>query len=60
MGEREPSEHGGGAMEDLLPEISEDKPIGRGSQASRARRAPREHNKGTMHQSIFIEAVCRR
>lgn len=24
------------------------------------KQAPREHDKGTMHQSIFIEAVCRR
>lgn len=40
MGEREPSEQGGGAMEDLLPEISEDKPIGRGGQASRAQASP--------------------
>lgn len=48
-------------MEDMVPGIPEDKSMEKGSQASRAQASPMMNStKGTMHQSIFIEAGDRR
>lgn len=48
-------------MEDVVPEIPEDKPMEKGSQASRAQASPiMNSTKGTIHQSIFTEAGNRR